>query len=335
MRLTPEQAWKDALSCAERWEVDYDSRNGHNLLPTEEFGYLEQMLREDVEGDPMPVLLAGFAAGGLQRKLAIRGMQTLGPRARAGFDTLALDIPASATALLYVDEARALELLPQITPYAVERLRYLAANGRLPLEWFRKARTPEAIRVLAAAQRPEDAKLVLAFGYTPELIDWLGALEGSDRIHAQLKPPELFRLLRRRRCAGLSNRGIDHRRVTGDRVEETRTIGGIVLCDIAYEAGDLALVQHLPTPRFVSLAEAEAILQQRVTNGPDLRRWLPPSPSTYDAFADVLLQDPQNGYAAYRCAFVERRFGTPITAARVAWIRTLGFHDDAALKALV
>ncbi|MEU0561110.1 hypothetical protein [Dactylosporangium sp. NPDC006015] len=47
----------------------------------------------------------------------------------------------------------------------------------------------------------------------------------------------------------------------------------------------------------------------------------------FDAYAGILLVEPA-APAAFQLAWIDRAYGAPVTAARVAWIRGLGFADE-------
>jgi uncharacterized protein (TIGR02996 family) len=55
-----------------------------------------------------------------------------------------------------------------------------------------------------------------------------------------------------------------------------------------------------------------------------LEDFLLPDSSAFGAYALVLNADPTCAFAAFQAAWIERGFGTPITAERVAWLSSLG-----------
>lgn len=48
----------------------------------------------------------------------------------------------------------------------------------------------------------------------------------------------------------------------------------------------------------------------------------------YGAYAMALLREPRNAAAAFQCAWIDRGFGTPITRARIEWLRALGICEE-------
>jgi hypothetical protein len=82
-------------------------------------------------------------------------------------------------------------------------------------------------------------------------------------------------------------------------------------------------------PRWMTLAGAD----ERFATG-NLENGLLVDHAAYGSYAHALLADPGSAHAAFQLAWIDRGFGTPIVVARIAWIRSLGVHDNALLDEL-
>src|SRR5207244_9794268 len=78
------------------------------------------------------------------------------------------------------------------------------------------------------------------------------------------------------------------------------------------------------------LESADAVF----TEGEKIEHMLMLEYSGYAYYASALLQAPHLAHAAFQLAWIDRAFGSPITAQRVSWLRDLGIRDEALLGEL-
>ena len=180
-----------------------------------------------------------------------------------------------------------------------------------------------AARILMRLHHPADAADVLAEWertlVSPVDVAWLAPLPNSHQLVEHLDPRELFELIRRRRCAGLGayvggyaewflqqeHRDATNRAFAARARDELRGVGPEGSLDAADE-------------RFVHGHHED--------HDPDA--------SAYGQYANVLLAQPDDPHAAFQLAWIDREHGSPITAERIAWLRSLGIRDDELLAEL-
>lgn len=176
-----------------------------------------------------------------------------------------------------------------------------------------------AARILMRLHHPEDAEVVLDVLARHPLprIDyaWLAPHPRSHELYAGASVRDTLELARRRRCAGLPVAlawGERPLRDTEDRQFAPRVaaeLAGMVLAPTTADAADNQFLR-------MHLEDYE------------------PDAGAYGHYARLLLADPRDAHAAVQLAWIDRHYGSPITPARVAWLRELGVHDEALLAEL-
>lgn len=262
------------------------------------------------------------------------------------------DIRAAAVDLLCCchlpeDAERVIAALDDESTQALQRA------GRSPIAWL--GALPSASR-LAPWLRPEHAARLLAHrrcaGLSNAEVDTRAARassRGLGRVPAafvfELRDEAYFR-------AWFERQPLDRSDPDDTTLEATVSYGQVGL-EVA--RGRLAGATHSPhtlevTARFC--AKLEARFAQSPTppfahafprnalatadrefaiEALDSEQWLVGATHQY---ARVLFYDPRNAHAAVQLAWIDRGFGTPITSERLAWLRSLGVHDDELLDEL-
>ncbi|MFO0983327.1 MAG: hypothetical protein U1E76_16600 [Planctomycetota bacterium] len=280
--------------------------------------------------------------------------------------------------------------IPSLKDVAAERpdlvpVQLVRTHARHPQKRIRDA----AVQVLARRRDPDDAFLVLdAIEDLAGHVEWLAPLPGSERHASALSLNDLHELLRRRRCAGLSNAAIDCRPALANARRMSPYSSVPAYARVVRETMDVEAMRELPRMLEYHFAgndddpvlaachafgeaarEAIAAVRREATGRllasltnleGKLATFTPPpwlaradadfiagriepdrSPhgklvdtGAYGGYALALLDDPRRVQAAFQLAWIDRRSGTPITAERIAWLRSLGMRDDALLQEL-
>jgi hypothetical protein len=241
--------------------------------------------------------------------------------ARAHFAELLADADPEVVrfALDAADDGSKLEELARSAPAAVplDAVRPHAGHedGRI---------AAAAARVLMTLRRPEDAGRVLDVrrrGLLPRIDHaWLAPHPRSHELYPDAGARDTFELIRRRRCAGLPTAlpGDVEARLRGAQGDaEGRELAGRALAE---------LEGRVQRPSTLDEADELFLVTRLEHHDPDA--------GAYGRYANVLLTDPACAHAALQLAWIDRLYGSPVTAARVEWLRRLGVSDEALLAEL-
>lgn len=179
-----------------------------------------------------------------------------------------------------------------------------------------------AARILMTLHHPVDADAVLDVlaRTTLERIDyqWLAPHPRSHELYESARARDTFELVRRRRCAGLPAE-LSAERFAARKLQdaEDRKFVPRVLAE---------LVGAVATPATIEAADDRFLVSHLEDHMPDA--------GAYGHYARVLLADPTHAHAAFQLAWIDRHYGSPITEARITWLRTLGVREDSLLADL-
>jgi hypothetical protein len=201
-------------------------------------------------------------------------------------------------------------------------------------------------------------------------VPWLAPLPASERALDVVDVVAAREIMMRRRCAGLSTTSDAPRRLA-TTILDGSSAGRRETTAAAWIATELGMTDLVMPRRHRTIAEKTwwsmlAGLRTPYTDDDDEYRqhvqsrvdtvtatsliatgdehfyfynggiddpWSPEG-GAYQAYATALLLDPRSAYAALQLAWIDRGFGTPITADRIAWLADLGVVDRTLLDEL-
>ena len=203
---------------------------------------------------------------------------------------------------------------PDEAPIEAVRPHIRASNARL---------LAAAARILMVLNRPQDAGAVIDACTRVELeridVRWLAPHPHSHLLYEKLTIKLTFELVRGRRCANLPPELPDHLR-GAERSLHDRD-------DRQYAPRlDAELSGTVLSPTTIDAADNRYLAMNLQDFDPDA--------GAYGHYARVLLANPRHAHAAFQCAWIDRFYGSPITAERVEWLRSLGVRDEALLAEL-
>lgn len=203
---------------------------------------------------------------------------------------------------------------PQYVPAARVRQHVHAHNVKI---------AAAAARILMVLRHPEDASAVIDVCARTELdpihVRWLAPHPRSDKLYERLTIRQTFEVVRWRRCANLPANLPEHLR-GAERSLHDRD-------DRQYAPRlDAELAGRVLIPTKIDSADDKFMQMHLHDHDAD--------GGAYGHYARVLLAEPMHAHAAFQCAWIDRVYGSPITAERVGWLRSLGVRDDALLAEL-